>query len=137
MTSTPLKSFGPQSDLKCNKDIRTLVDTFYTKVQADSLLAPVFNDSAKIDWQHHLPIMYRFWETLLFHSGGYEGNPFSKHVVLPIGAEHFQRWLSLFLGTVDQLFVGTKADEAKTRARMIADVFQRRMGLAPTSTTLL
>ncbi len=48
---------------------------------------------------------------------------------MPVTAEHFQRWLGFFLGAVDQLFVGAKAEEAKTRTRMIANVFQRRMGL--------
>jgi hemoglobin len=127
METTQLKS-----DLRGAEDVRALVDAFYTKVQADPLLSPVFNDVAKIDWGHHLPIMYQFWETLLFRSGGYEGNPYLKHVVLPIGTEHFGRWLSLFLGTVDELYAGAKADEAKKFANNIASVFQNRMGLVKT-----
>jgi len=118
-----------KSDLTDAADIRWLIDAFYAKVQVDPLLSPVFNDVAKVDWSHHLPVMYQFWETLLFRSGGYEGNPFLKHVVLPVDSGHFQQWLSLFLGTVDELYSGPKAEEAKTRAAMIADVFQRRMGL--------
>ena len=103
------------------------VDAARASALADTLRGR--NDVAKVDWGHHLPTMYRFWESLLFGSGGYQGNPFLKHVSLPVQGEHFQRWLSLFLATVDQLFTGTKAEEAKTRALMIADVFQRRMGL--------
>jgi len=42
---------------------------------------------------------------------------------------HFQQWLSLFLGTVDELYSGPKAEEAKGRAASIADTFAQRMGL--------
>jgi hemoglobin len=125
-------SNSPRRELANADDVRALVDTFYGKVQADPVLGPIFNDTARVDWNHHLPVMYRFWESLLFGTGGYSGNPYLKHVVLPVGTEHFERWLDFFLGTVDELFVGEKAEEAKTRARMIADVFQRRMGLIGT-----
>lgn len=123
----------PASDLRGAEDVRALVDGFYAKVQNDPLISPIFNDVARTEWAHHLPVMYRFWESLLFQAGSYVGNPYLKHVVLPVNAEHFQRWLSLFTSTVDELFAGNKAEEAKTRAHMIADVFQKRMGLVPTT----
>jgi len=123
------QSIQPKHDLQGREDIRALVDAFYDKVQADPLLFPVFTNAANFDWDHHLPVMYRFWETLLFRSGEYEGNPFLKHVDLPIDAEHFQCWLSLFLTTMDELYEGPKAEEAKLRAKSIAVVFQKRMGL--------
>jgi hemoglobin len=137
-TSSPdpkavVKSNPPKPDLRGAEDVRILVDAFYAKVQADPLLSPVFNDVAKIDWEHHLPVMYQFWESLLFRSGGYEGNPYLKHVPLPIRPEHFQRWLSLFLGTVEELYAGEKADEARKFANNIAGVFQNRMGLVKPS----
>jgi hemoglobin len=116
-------------DIKTPEDVRTLVDRFYAKVNRDDLLAPIFNEVAKVDWQTHLPQLYRFWETLLFGSGNYEGAPFPKHAVLPLDLTHFERWLILFTATVDENFSGTKAEEAKGRAFSIADTFARRMGL--------
>ena len=117
------------SDIRTAKDIRTLVDSFYEKVGRDELLAPVFNDIVGVNWDTHLPVMYRFWESMLFGAGTYQGAPFPKHAVLPVRKEHFTRWLALFVETVNAHFTGPKAEEAKGRAASIADTFAQRMGL--------
>ena len=93
-----------------------------------SSLAPVFNDIAQVDWAARLPAMYRFWESMLFGSGNYEGAPFPNHAVLPVEQNHFGRWLALFVETVDQHFSGPKSEEAKNRAVSIADTFAQRIG---------
>jgi len=116
-------------DINTAEDVRTLVDLFYDKVSRDDLLAPVFNDVAQVDWKTHLPIMYRFWESMLFGVGTYAGAPFPKHAALPVQKEHFARWLKLFVETVNAHFSGPKAAEAKGRAASIADTFAQRMGL--------
>jgi hemoglobin len=116
-------------DLTTPQDVRTLVDSFYERVNRDDLLAPVFNDFAHVDWAAHLPKMYQFWESMLFGVGTYEGAPFPKHAVLPVRKEHFARWLALFVETVNAHFSGPKAEEAKGRAASIADTFAQRMGL--------
>jgi hemoglobin len=46
-----------------------------------------------------------------------------------VNATHFARWLSLFKQTVDEHFVGLKAQEAKNAAASIADTFQNRLQL--------
>ena len=124
-------------DIETTADIRKLVDRFYDGVKRDPLLAPVFNDIAAVDWPSHLATLYAFWETLLLGSGTYQGAPFAKHAVLPVEKAHFDRWLQLFLATVDENFSGPKAEEAKGRALSIADTFARRMGLLPQRTVLL
>ena len=118
-----------KSDIQNEDDIKRLVHTFYDKVNRDELLSPIFNEVAKVNWDEHLPLLCRFWSTLLFRTMTFEGRPFPKHVVLPIQKEHFTRWVSLFVATVDELFSGAKAEEAKNFARSIADTFQMRMGL--------
>lgn len=120
-------------DIETRDDVKTLVDRFYARVNRDDLLAPIFNDVAKVDWDKHLPQLYRFWETLLFGTGNYEGAPFPKHAVLPVDLTHFERWLMLFTATVDDNFSGAKAEEAKGRAASIADTFARRMGVLKSS----
>jgi len=117
-------------DIADDSDIKELVDAFYIKVNRDRLLAPVFNDFAHVNWDEHLPLLYAFWSTLLFRTGTYKGQPFPKHLLLPVAQEHFARWILLFTQTVDELFLGPKADEAKGFALSIADTFQRRMGLS-------
>ncbi|MBL7845206.1 MAG: group III truncated hemoglobin [Cyclobacteriaceae bacterium] len=113
-------------DISNHNDVKVLVDQFYAKVNIDLLLAPVF---AHVDWPHHLPIMYNFWSSVLLGDRAYSGNPLAKHMNLKIGKEHFTRWLELFTATVDEHFEGFNANEAKTRARTVADLFQFKMGL--------
>jgi hemoglobin len=118
---------SPRPDIQTEADIKVLVDAFYDRVNADPLLAPVFNEVAHVDWPAHLPRMYDFWSDLLLHTSHYRGQPFLKHLPLPIAGEHFQRWLELFHTTVDALFAGPVAAEAHLRAQNIAQVFASRL----------
>jgi hemoglobin len=117
-----------KKDIANRADIQLLVDSFYTKVQADETIGYLFNDVAKVNWELHLPRMYDFWENILFQTGGFKGNPMVAHVQLhqksPLSAAHFERWQQLFLTTVDELFEGDKAELIKQRARSIATMMQ-------------
>lgn len=120
---------APRPDITTEADIKTLVDSFYQKVNEDELLGPIFNDLVQVDWAEHLPTMYKFWGTLLFRCNSYQGQPWPKHAPLPVNPTHFARWVSLFRQTVDEHFAGPKALEAKNIAASIADTFQNRMHL--------
>jgi hemoglobin len=126
LTVKKIKKMEEQNDILTRKDIETLVNKFYERVQQDPLLAPRFSD---VDWKNHLPIMYNFWSSMMLGERSYNGNPFQKHVTLPIGKEHFAQWLNLFIETVDSTFTGEKAEEIKLRAKSIAQVFQHKMNL--------
>lgn len=115
-----------KTDITSREDIKILVDRFYDKVKADELLGPVFSH---VDWPHHLPIMYNFWSSMMLGDQSYRGNPFQKHLPLPIQTQHFDQWLKLFRETVQEHFSGEKADEILMRAESIAGIFQMRMGL--------
>src|SRR5688500_12688909 len=115
-----------KKDITTTEDIKLLVNKFYEKVNNDSLLSPVFSH---VDWPHHLPVMYDFWSSMLFGDQTYRGNPFQKHMPLPIHGKHFAQWLKLFTETVNEHFSGDKAEEVKSRAESIAGIFQLRMGL--------
>jgi hemoglobin len=118
-------------DISTREDIRGLVEAFYDKVQHDELLAPFFSLIVPVDWETHLPIMVSFWENVLFHRGGYSGNPMEKHLHIhalsPFAPHHFERWLALFRSTVDERFSGARADVIKHRAESIAAVMQAKM----------
>lgn len=116
-------------DITSEEDVKTMVDTFYGKVNEDPILSPVFNDFAAVDWPHHLPKMYMFWNFLILGIPGYKGQPFPAHVPLPVSQEHFERWLSLFRQNIDEQFAGPNAEMAKSKAENIAMVFQYRLGL--------
>ena len=116
-------------DIETEADVRLLVDEFYGAIREDALLNPIFTDVAQVDWAHHLPKMYAFWSGLILGVPGYSGAPFPPHTVLPVGLEHFSRWLELFRATVDRHFAGPFAKRAKDSAGSIAHTFAMRMGL--------
>ena len=115
-------------EINSKKDIKKMVDYFYVKVRKDEHLAPVFNARiAKNEWQVHLNKMYAFWESVLFHKASYKGNPFEKHVNLPVENLHFEQWVNLFTETVDENFYGDVAKDAKMKAKSIAYIFSSKI----------
>jgi len=127
----------PCNDIATESDIKLLVDSFYQKVNDDELLSPIFNDWAQVDWDVHLPTMYKFWGSLLLQNKTYQGQPWPKHAVLPVNTDHFTRWLTLFKQTTDEHFTGPTAVAAKNFAASIADTFQNRMQLIRSSGCLI
>jgi len=115
-------------DIARREDIEMMVRTFYDKVRIDPVIGPIFNDVANINWEKHLPVMFDFWESTIFFTGGYSGNPMKPHQelnrIFPLQEKHFSQWLELFRSTVDELFVGEKAELAKQRAMSIATIMQ-------------
>lgn len=115
-----------KTDIKGLSDIVLFVDSFYSKVQSDELIGPIFNNVIR-DWQPHLEKMYLFWNAALFGVPGFKGNPFAKHAPLPIEAKHFERWIKLFNETIDTHFEGEMARDAKKRAELMAAMFLSRL----------
>lgn len=104
--------------------IKTLITHFYQKVQHDPLLAPIFNDTAKVDWNHHIPLLCQFWNSILLKTNEYHGEAYRKHVILgtktTLTEAHFARWLALFR---EEAFLHLPIDDAHRimeRANMIA-----------------
>ncbi|TFD97496.1 group III truncated hemoglobin [Dysgonomonas capnocytophagoides] len=117
----------PTKDIEDINDIKKMVNLFYGKVRKDDLIGPIFNDKIQNHWPEHLTKLYSFWQGILLGERTYTGFPFPPHAQLPISKEHFDRWLSLFTETVDHLFIGEIANEAKNRAYKISDVFQKKL----------
>lgn len=128
-------------DIESRKDIEKLIVDFYIKVRADEVIGFIFNDVVKMDWEHHTQIIVDFWETIILDNPVYKNNAMEKHYdlnnKLPLTAEHFERWLSLFTTTVDEYFLGTRADIAKTRAKSIAAVMRFKMDNANNSQSII
>ncbi|WP_209014977.1 group III truncated hemoglobin [Roseibium limicola] len=104
-----------------------VVDSFYVRVQADELLGPIFTQRIT-NWKPHLQTMYRFWSSVALATGAYSGTPMPKHMVLPVDATHFDRWLELFEATVRDECTPEGADHFLARARNIASSLE--MGVA-------
>jgi hemoglobin len=117
-----------KKDIETRADIDDLMNRFYVRAMADDVIGYLFTDVAKLDLEHHLPVIGDFWETLLFGTGSYQKhgrNPLQVHAALhqksPLLLEHFQRWLEILRECVDETFAGTRADFLKLRAKMIAN----------------
>ena len=115
-----------KKDIKTREDVFLLVSSFYKKVRKDAVLGPFFNDVIK-DWDEHLDKLTTFWESSLFMTRKlekrYKGNPLEAHVKVDkendnsISELHFGLWLNLWFQTIDELFEGDYAENAKRRAR--------------------
>ena len=115
-------------DIENRDDIDELMRVFYERAMADATIGYVFTDVAKLDLDHHLPIIGDFWETMLFRTGDYARhgrNPLQVHGELaektPLLAKHFRRWLEIFEASIDELFAGDRADFLKMRANAIGN----------------
>lgn len=119
-------------DITTPHDLHQLVGSFYDRVRQDALLGPVFDSRiAPEAWPAHLETITGFWTAaLLGQDGGYRGNPGARHIRLPIEAAHFERWLLLFGQSVDDMFVGEKAEEIKLRAARLGELFQFKIDSA-------
>lgn len=112
-----------KNDIENRTDIEKLVNEFYIKVKKDETIGYIFNEILEEKWQAHLPVMYSFWASILLGEASYKGNVMRKHIALdkrqPLESQHFDQWEVLFVETVDELFEGDVADEAKRRANMM------------------
>lgn len=115
-----------KTDIQNREDVALLVSSFYKKVRTNDVLGPFFNEAIK-DWKAHLDRLTTFWETSLFMSKKieqkYHGDPLEAHVKVDkennnsITELHFGIWLNLWFETIEALFKGDNAENAKRRAR--------------------
>lgn len=117
-------------DIRNKQDIQYLVETFYKKALADTLIGPVFK-SADFVLESHIPVMVSFWETILFDVITYKGNPMLKHLELnqsvPLYPSHFERWMKIWITTVNEKFNGPLAEKAIIRAKSIAQLMEYKI----------
>ncbi len=114
-----------KNDIKTREDVFLLVSTFYKKVRNDEQIGYFFNNAIK-DWDEHLDKLTTFWESNLFLRGRYMGDPLAAHAKVDkennntITEFHFGIWLNLWYETIDELFEGDYAQNAKLRARKMS-----------------
>jgi hemoglobin len=118
-------------DISSREDVELLVREFYGKVRKNELLDHIFDEVVKIDWEHHIPILIDFWESILLDANKYNRNAMGVHFEInqkiKLEPLHFATWLSLFDETVDEYFTGEIALLAKTRAHSIASIMEFKM----------
>ena len=118
-------------DIETRADIENLMRAFYKRVFKDNVIGFIFTEVARMDLEHHLPIITDFWENVLFNTGTYKRNAMEPHFILnrqvQFQPEHFERWLFLFCGTVNEHFYGPLAELACSRAKSIAVIMQMKL----------
>lgn len=127
-----MKKSSERADIASRNDIEMLVRRFYEQAIPDPVIGKFFTEVAHLELETHLPKIANFWEQMLFQRPVYEGSPMHVHLKMnsqePMLPEHFERWLTLWISTVDHLFAGEKAEMAKARAQMVAKSFS--LGIA-------
>lgn len=117
-----------KTDITNREDLLLLMQEFYKKLLSDETISYLFTDIAKINLEHHLPVLVDFWDSVLFQSNTYQKNAMQPHLTLhqksPLKKNHFDTWLRNFENTVDELFLGDNAFIIKQRATSIATVMQ-------------
>jgi hemoglobin len=118
-------------DIETREDCERLVRAFYGKALVDPIIGFIFTDVARLDLEAHVPQITSFWETVLLGAQSYSGGAFRPHAELhmKVGLKrgHFDRWLQLWFGTVDELFRGETADLAKVHALRVGSAFHQRL----------
>jgi hemoglobin len=117
-----------KKDISSRADLLLLVTRFYDKLLDDDSISYLFTDVAKINLEHHLPVLVDFWDNILFGADSYRKNAMQPHMDLharsPLLPHHFDTWLHYFSQTVDEFFEGQKAFLAKERALSIATIMK-------------
>lgn len=118
-------------DIRDRNDIDLLIESFYATAMQDPEIGHFFTQVVTLDLATHLPKICDFWESNLFGTAVYAGNPMAVHFRLharsPMEQAHFERWLTLFDAAVEARFAGPRADMAKARARSIAGIMQAKL----------
>ena len=116
------------NDIQNQEDLYLLVDAFYKKLLSDDAISYIFTDVVKIKIEEHLPILVTFWSQAILGTGGYTKNLTQIHLDIDkkehLTPELFKIWLHHFNTTVDENFIGEKAEQIKTQALSIATIMQ-------------
>lgn len=113
------------TDLDSFEELFEMVTRQYSDVVQDELLAPYFTfGSGHLDWQAHIESVADYWQHVVLLTPDYDIDVLEGHRHLHVhrafNPELFDRWLEIFLDTVDGGWSGPNASLAKKRATGMA-----------------
>lgn len=120
-----------QEETITKKNIRTMLDRFYSATLKDELLSDFFiealgDEMISDTWQTHLNLLTNFWAAMLLGDKSYQGQPIKPHMHMPgLKRVTFERWLQLFSETVDNYYAPEQAQAFKSRGEIIANNFMK------------
>lgn len=118
-------------DLDSRDEIFEMVTRQYADITQDELLEPYFDfRPGFIDWQAHIATVTDYWCHLVLGAPEYDIDTLENHRQLhehdPFTPELFDRWLQIFLDTVNGGWSGPHADVANKRATGMAWAMAQR-----------
>lgn len=118
-------------DIENREDIALFIKAFYENVKTDETIGIIFTQIIQMDWEHHIPLIVDFWESILLDNPVYKRNAMAVHYDLnkkyPLQQKHFDAWLQIFSTTLDNLYSGPTVALAKKRAAGIASLMLFKM----------
>lgn len=130
-----------KKDIETRKDIELFIRVFYEKVKTDDSIGIIFTEIVSMNWEHHIPLITDFWETILLDNPVYKKNAMEVHYslnrIFPLKKKHFEAWLMLFNNTLDEMHQGEKTELAKKRALSIAMLMEHKMNDSRNSTSVI
>lgn len=132
MTAIALRTpTGTRPDLTSRKDIHNLVVGFYRELIMDEVLGPIFEEVAEVDWSKHIPLLIDYWCRVLLGHQTYQGAILVAHRHVhdqqAFTADHFDRWYSFWVATIDQTWAGPLAEKAKSHAAKVGGSLARQL----------
>ncbi|MEP6736804.1 MAG: hypothetical protein ABJA70_14875 [Chryseolinea sp.] len=114
-------------ELRDIEDVQQLIDVFCERALHDDLSGLAFHQIP--DLHSHWKALYAYWSDAFLTTQLNTTEPALKHEELKLGHQHFIRWLTLFTETLDSLFEGTAAANAKITLIKRSEELQSRLGL--------
>ncbi|GAB4468548.1 MAG: hypothetical protein OHK0057_09530 [Thermoflexibacter sp.] len=69
-------------DITNSQNIENLVSNFYQKVKQDKIIRHFFTSVVQLSWDTHIPIRISYWNTILFRTQSYKGNPMGLNTLI-------------------------------------------------------
>ncbi|MCF6243654.1 MAG: group III truncated hemoglobin [Sulfurovum sp.] len=118
-----------------DENIEKLVRTFYPEVIKDEMIGPFFieklgNDIKSDTWEEHLVLLTQFWKFVALYDDAYTGHPLKPHFdIVGLSREAFERWITLFYETVDEIYDKNTGELFKQKSADIAENFMHKLEL--------
>jgi hemoglobin len=109
--------------------IESCVEDFHVRAYGDPVLARLFGRGVT-NLPEHLRGVADFWCQVLLDSGSHPSSPYAAHVDLPLGPEHFDRWMSCFRESAERTLPKGLAAAAVAKAEQVIAELRLRRGVA-------
>ena len=103
-----------KEDIRTRNDIEKMIIHFYEKVKPNREIGFIFTKLVNIHWEHHIPLIVDFWETILLDNPVYKKNAMEIHYELDYSSvAHLSNQFKKITGLTPSHFKKIGADKRK------------------------